>query len=98
MCLNDDMESLIYINELCNLYGLDTISAGATLAFAIECYENGLLSIRDTDGLELTWGNSDAHVGVLRKMCLREGIGDVLAEGAKRAAAIIGGGAERFAM
>jgi len=98
MCLNDNMESLIYVNELCNLYGLDTISAGATVAFAIECYENGVLTKADTDGLELTWGNSDAHVAVLEKMCVREGIGDVLADGAKWAAEKIGGGAEQFAM
>ena len=96
MCLNDNMESLIYVNELCNLYGLDTISAGATVAFAIECYENGLLTKADTDGLELTWGNSDAHVAVLKKMCLREGIGDVLADGAKWAAEKIGRGPEKL--
>jgi aldehyde:ferredoxin oxidoreductase len=98
MCLNDNMESLIYENELCNLYGLDTISAGATVAFAIDCYENGILSKADTDGLELTWGNSDSHVAVLEKMCRREGIGDVLADGAKWAAQKIGGGAESLAM
>ncbi|OFW58673.1 MAG: hypothetical protein A2133_08130, partial [Actinobacteria bacterium RBG_16_64_13] len=98
MCLNDNMESLIYANELCNLYGLDTISAGATVAFAIECYENGLISKPDTDGLELTWGNCDAHVGILEKMCAREGIGDILADGAKWAAGKIGRGAEAFAM
>lgn len=98
MCLNDNMESLIYANELCNLYGLDTIAAGATVAFAIECYENGLISKKETDGLELTWGNSDAHIGVLKKMCLREGIGDVLADGAKWAAEKIGRRAEEFAM
>ncbi len=98
MCLNDNMESLIYVNELCNLNGLDTISAGATVAFAIDCYENGILTSADTDGLELTWGNSDAHVAVLEKMCLRDGIGDVLADGAKWAAEKIGRGAESLAM
>lgn len=98
MCLNDDMDSLIYANELCNLYGLDTISAGATVAFAIECYENGLITKSDTDGLELTWGNSEAHLGILQKMCRREGLGDLLADGAKWAAEKIGGGAEQFAM
>ena len=61
MCLNDDMQSLIYANELCNLYGLDTISAGSTVAFAIECYENGLLTKADTDGIELTWGKCRCH-------------------------------------
>lgn len=98
MCLNDDMQALIYENELCNLYGLDTISAGSTIAFAIECYENGLITKADTDGLELTWGNSDAHVQLLKKMCVREGIGDILADGAKWAAEKIGGGAESLAM
>lgn len=97
-CLNDNMESLIYANELCNLHGLDTISAGATIAFAIECFENGILTKQDTDGIELTWGNSDAIIAVLQKMCMREGIGDILAEGAKGAAEKIGKGAEQFAM
>ncbi len=98
MCLNTDMKSLIYENELCDMYGLDTISAGTTLAFAIECFENGLITKADTDGHELTWGNSDAHVHILKKMCVREGIGDILADGAKWAAEKIGGGAEQFAM
>ena len=97
-CLNDNMESLIYANELCNLHGLDTISAGAVIAFAIECYENGILTKKDTDGIELTWGNSDAIIEVLKKMCVREGIGELLADGAKVAAAKIGGKAEKFAM
>lgn len=98
MCLNDDMTSLIYANELCNLHGLDTISAGATIAFAIECYENGLLTRQDTDGIELVWGNADAIIGILEKMCHREGIGDLLADGAQVAARKIGVGAEKFAM
>jgi aldehyde:ferredoxin oxidoreductase len=98
MCLNDDMRSLIYANELCNLHGLDTISAGATLAFAVDCYESGVLTKAETDGLELTWGNSDAHVALLEKMCRREGIGDVLADGAKWAAQKIGRGSEALAM
>lgn len=98
MCLNDNMESIIYANELCNLHGFDTISAGAVIAFAIECYENGILTKRETDGLELTWGNSDAVIEVLKKMAKREGIGDLLADGAKIAASKIGRGAEKFAM
>ena len=57
-CMNDNMESMIYANELCNLHGFDTISAGGVIAFAIECYENGILTKKDTDGIELTWGNS----------------------------------------
>jgi len=98
MCMNDNMESLIYANELCNMHGLDTISAGSTIAFAIECFENGILTKTDTDGIELTWGNSRAIIDVLKKMCTREGIGDLLAEGAQRASAEIGKGSEQFAM
>ena len=97
-CMNANMESIIYANELCNLYGFDTISAGGVVAFAIECYENGVLTNKDTDGLELTWGNTDAMISLLKKMGRREGIGDLLAEGAKVAAAKIGRGAEQFAM
>jgi aldehyde:ferredoxin oxidoreductase len=98
MCLNDHMESLIYANELCNMHGLDTISAGSTIAFAIECFENGILTKTDTGGIELTWGNSRAIIDMLKKMCVREGIGDLLAEGAMRASAEIGKGSEQFAM
>jgi aldehyde:ferredoxin oxidoreductase len=97
-CLNDDMESIIYINELCNLYGFDTISAGGVVSFAIECYENGILTKKDTEGLELTWGNADAIISLLNKMGKREGIGDLLAEGAKVAAEKIGKASEKFAM
>ncbi len=97
-CLNDNVESIIAMNETCNLYGLDTISAGGLVSFAIECYENGLLTKSDTDGLELTWGNSRAIVQLVEKICRREGIGDLLAEGVKIAADKIGQGAERFAM
>jgi aldehyde:ferredoxin oxidoreductase len=97
-CLNTDMESLIYANDLCNRYGLDTIGAGSVIAMAIECYESGLLSKSDTDGMELTWGNSDVIVEMVHKIARREGIGDILAEGGKIAAEKIGKGAEPLAM
>jgi aldehyde:ferredoxin oxidoreductase len=97
-CLIDSIEAVIYANDLCNLHGLDTISAGCTLAFAMECYENGIITRSDTDGLELTWGNDKAMIGMLKKMCVREGFGDILAEGAKEAARKIGKGAEQFSM
>lgn len=97
-CLVDSVEAIIYANDLCNLHGLDTISAGGTIAFAIECFENGLLTKKDTDGLDLRWGNDDAVIEVLRKMCVREGVGDLLADGSKAAAKKIGQGAERFSM
>src|SRR4030043_381050 len=85
-------------NEICNLYGLDTISAGATIAFAMECYEKGIITKKDTDGIELTWGNSQAIVAMTEKMLKREGIGDILADGVKIAAEKIGKGAKEYAV
>ncbi len=79
--LNDDLASIIKVNEICNNLGLDTIAAGATIGYAIECYENGLLSKEQTDSLELTWGNAEAIVALTEKMGQREGIGDILADG-----------------
>jgi len=98
MTLVDKFPALIKLNELCNRYGFDTIGAGCTAAFAVECYENGLLTKADTGGLELRWGNDQALVALLEKMATREGIGDVLADGTRKAAARIGKGAEAYAM
>ena len=98
MNLNNNLDSLTYANHLCNAYGLDSISAGATIAFAIECYENGILTKEDTDGLELRWGDDKAVIKLLELLGSRTGIGDVLADGVKRAAERIGGGSEKFAM
>jgi len=98
MTLMANFPAMIKINDLCNRYGLDTISAGCTIAFAIECFGNGLLTTKDTDGLTLRWGDDRAIIGLLHKMALREGLGDLLAEGSMRAAAKIGRGAEQFAM
>ena len=94
LCMNEDLDSVFYLNELLNRAGMDTISAGATAAFAIECYEKGILTKKDTDGLELKWGNTDAVVALIKKMVKREGIGDILADGSKVAAAKIGKGSE----
>jgi aldehyde:ferredoxin oxidoreductase len=98
MCLNDNLESIIKVNDICNRYGLDTISAGSIIAFAIECYENGLISNKDTDGIELRWGNHKAIVDMTEKLAKRQGFGGVLADGVKRAADQIGKGAEEFAV
>ena len=98
LCLNSDMDSIFYMNEVLNRAGMDTISAGGTVAFAIECYENGLLTKADTDGLELTWGNSKAIIALVEKMVRREGIGDLLADGSKVAARKIGKGASDYAI
>lgn len=95
---NDNLESIYVCNDMCNRSGLDTISAGATIAFAIECFENGVLTKDDTGGLELKWGDPAAVIRLLKMMTARDGIGDVLADGARRAAERIGRGAERFAV
>ncbi len=96
--LNDDLESIIKLNEICNEYGLDTISTGAAVALALECFERGLLTTADTDGLELRWGDAAAIVTLTEKIARREGLGEVLADGAKVAAEKIGKGAEEYAV
>lgn len=98
MCLNDNLESIIKLNEICNRMGLDTISAGCTIAFAIECYENGLITKDDTDGIELNWGNAEAIVAMTEKLAKREGFGAVLADGMKIATDKIGKGSEQYAV
>ncbi len=96
--LNNNLESIIKANDLCNRYGIDTISGGATVAFAIECFENGIINKKDTDGIELTWGNHRAIVDITEKIGRREGIGAILADGVKSAAERIGKGAEKYAI
>ena len=98
LCLNDNLESIIKVNDICNRYGLDTVSAGSAIAFAIECYENGLITKEDTEGIELVWGDHEAIVAMTEKMAKREGFGDVLADGVRLAAERIGKGAEAFAI
>jgi len=97
LCLNDDLESIIHFNDICNAYGLDTISVGSAIAFAIECYQNGILS-KDDVGIELRWGDGSAIVELAKKIAGREGIGALLADGVMRAAAKLGKGAEQFAV
>ncbi len=96
MCLNTNTESLNMINHLCNCYGIDTIAAGCTMAFAIECYENGLITKEDTNGIELTWGNHQAIVAMTEKMVKGEGLGAILVHGSKFASEKIGKGAEEL--
>lgn len=98
MCLNNNTESIAMANHICNSSGLDTISAGCTIAFAIECYENGLITREDTDGIELTWGNHRAIIAMAEKMTKRDGFGDILADGVKIAAEKIGRGADQYAI
>jgi len=98
LCMNGDLESIFRMNELLNRAGMDTISTGGTIAFAMECYERGILTKEGADGLELTWGNAAAMTALIAKMIRREGIGDLLADGSKVAAEKIGRGASQYAM
>jgi aldehyde:ferredoxin oxidoreductase len=95
-CGIDDPYAIAYASQLCNDYGADTISAGATMAFAIECFEKGLITKDDTGGIELAWGNADAMIALLEATLEREGFGDILAEGSAAAATTIGNGSEDF--
>jgi aldehyde:ferredoxin oxidoreductase len=97
-CANTNAESIAMASHICNSGGMDTISAGSIIDFAMECYENGIITRKDTDGIELTWGNHKALVAMMEKMVKREGFGDVLADGVKKAAERIGRGAEKFAV
>lgn len=94
----DDLRIIAKANELCNKHSIDTISIGSSIAFAMECYENGILTKRDTDGLDLRFGNKDVLIPMIQKIASREGIGNLLAEGPMYAAKKIGNGAEKYAM
>ncbi|MBW2243156.1 MAG: aldehyde ferredoxin oxidoreductase C-terminal domain-containing protein [Deltaproteobacteria bacterium] len=98
LLLIDDLDAIFCISENLNRAGMDSISAGTTVAYAIECFENGILTEEDTDGLRLRWGDAEAVTKLLEKMINREGIGDLLADGVKAAADKIGRGSERFAI
>ena len=94
----DDLNAIAAMNDLCNRYTLDTISTSGVLGFAFECYEKGLITMEDTGGVELKWGDADAILAMIHKVALRQDIGNVLAEGVRAAAAKIGRGADRFAV
>lgn len=98
MCALESLEAITLAHNLCDDYGLDVISTGSTIAFAIECYEKGILTGADTDGLELRFGDPDPVIELIHRIARREGIGDLLAEGTKRVAARLDRGAESFAM
>jgi aldehyde:ferredoxin oxidoreductase len=96
--LLENLEAVVRANYLCNNYGLDTISTGNVIAFATEAFEKGILTEKDTDGLKLEWNNSDVLLTLIDKIGKREGVGNLLAEGVKRAAEKIGKGADKFAV
>ncbi len=97
-CGIDNLEAIMKANEHCNRYGLDTISTGVAISFAMECFDNGILTLEDTDGLDLSMGNSAAMLTMIELIARREGLGDLLAEGTKRASERLGKGSEAFAM
>jgi aldehyde:ferredoxin oxidoreductase len=93
-CGIGDMSAVALANQVCNQYGIDTIACGATIAFAMDCFEHGYLTLKDTGGLNLRFGNAEAMIAVLEKISRREGIGDLLANGSAFAAEKIGQGAQ----
>ena len=95
-CAVDDLPAICKANEICNKYGMDSISCGATISWAFEAFNEGKLTLEDTDGLDLTWGNAESMVALTEKIAKREGFGDLLAEGSERAAKKIGRGTEAF--
>jgi len=97
-CGNDNLASILKANELCNMYGLDTIGTGNLIGFAMELYQRGIITKSDTDGIDLSWGNYKAILAMVEKMAFRQGFGDVLADGIVRAANRIGKNAARYAV
>jgi len=96
--LNEDMDAAVKSSYLCDEYGIDTISTGAVIAFAMECYEHNLISKEDTEGLDLIWGNPEVLPIMVEKISKRQGIGDLLADGVQKAAEKIGLKARPFAI
>ena len=97
-CGVDDLQAIAKANELCDRYTLDTISTSSTIAFAMECFEHGLIGLKDSGGLDLRFGNAEAMLKAIELIAKREGIGNLLAEGSKRAAEVIGGDAHLFSI
>jgi aldehyde:ferredoxin oxidoreductase len=97
-CLNNDIESVFHLGKRCDLLGLDTISCGKSIGFAMELYEKGIISKEDADGLDLSWGNSETQAVLVEKIAKREGLGNLLADGVRKAAEKIGGDAWKYAV
>jgi len=98
LCGNDQLDAVIKANDLCLEYGLDSISAAGVISFGMECFESGLISAEDTDGIELEFGNEAAIIEMLPRIAKKEGFGKILAEGSRRAAELIGENAGDYAM
>ena len=93
-----DPNTVIRASRICDEMGMDTISAGGTIAWAMECFENGVLTASDMGGVDLRFGDGEAVLSLLEMIAERRGLGDVLAEGSRRAASTVGGGTDEWAM
>jgi len=98
LCCVDDLKAISKANEMCNRLGIDTISTSVSIAFAMECFEKGLLNKEDTKGMDISFGNVESVLKLVEMIGRREGIGDLLAEGSYRASKVIGKGSESFTM
>ena len=96
--LIDSLPTIIQVNLLCDKLGLDTISAGNVIGFVMECFEKGLLTAKQTEGLELNFGDDEACLAAIELIADRQGFGEIMSQGVRAAARQIGGGADRFAM
>jgi len=96
-CGLSDLDILVFLDNLCSRLGLDNISAGNAIAFAMDLFERGIISLEDTGGLDLTWGNGDAMETLIRQMAALKGFGKILAKGVRRASQLIGRGADHYA-
>lgn len=97
-CLITDTDAVLRANELCNILGMDTVSAAGVIQWAMECWEKGLISAADTDGMDFTWGNTETMVDMLPRLAYRQGFGDILADGTRLAAQKIGGDSWKWAV
>lgn len=98
LCLINDLEAIAKGNELCNRYGIDTISTGEAIAFAMEAYERGIITAKDTGGIILKWGDADSMLELIEQIAFRKNIGELLSQGVKRASEELGGISKEFAM
>lgn len=97
-CGITDMKCVEEAYHICNRHGIDSITAGGVISFAMECFEESIITEKDTDGIQLTFGNGNAMLAMLEKICKKEGFGAVLAEGTRKAASMIGTAAEKYAL
>lgn len=98
MTMVDNVDAIIAADKMCDEYGLDTMSTGVAIAFAMELTEKGIITKEDTDGIDLSFGNAESMIEFVRRIAIRQGFGDILAEGVKKAAEKIGKGADQYAM